>query len=310
MSGTTTAPRSAATPPPGLASIGRIRGSLGWLLVIVAVAVAFIFPLSGMLLASQIVSFAGVILAIVQGSRRYGTWTLLAFFVICYVISTFWESFSIATAFPFGDYEYTLFPQWFNVPIFIGISYFGIGWVSWATVNVILDRADERLNLRTRAGRINVVALPVLAGAVMTMWDVGADSLIATARGAWNWYDGGGLFGVPWTNYVGWWFVTWCFFQVWALLLAVRQTRASTESATTLPAISHLQPVLMYLSFAVVATTTFIAATDPPVSVDASGVSWDTASLNETMMIINLFTIVPISILAITKILRGDLNRA
>jgi uncharacterized membrane protein len=309
MSRTTDATVRTDASPPGSATVGRVRGTIGWILVAVAAGTAIVFPLSGLLLSAQIVAFAGVLLAVVQGGRRYGALTILAFFVLCYVISTFWESFSIATGFPFGDYVYTLMPQWFNVPILIGITYFGIGWVSWMTVNALLDRADERLDLRTRAGRVNVVALPVISGAVMTMWDVGADSLISTVRGVWLWEDGGGLFGVPWTNYLGWWFVTWCFFQAWTLILAARQTRAPADATRTLPAVSHLQPVLVYGSFAIIAITTFIAASDPAVSVDPTGVEWDTNALNESLMIINIFTMIPIALLAIMKIARGDLAR-
>ncbi|WP_104182323.1 hypothetical protein [Arthrobacter sp. B0490] len=47
---------------------------------------------------------------------------------------------------------------------------------------MIFDRADEHLDLRTRAGRVDVVALPALSGAVMTMFDGGLDPISATIR--------------------------------------------------------------------------------------------------------------------------------
>ncbi len=287
----------------------RIRGLLGWTTVGIAVVGALILPLVGAIGAAQVVSLAGVALAFVQGTRRYGWPVLIGLFVISFVISNIWENLSILTGFPFGNYHYTLMPQLFLVPVIIGVTYFGLGYVSWMTANTVLDRADERLDLRTRTGRINVIALPVLAGAVMTMFDVGADSLIATVRQVWIWHDGGGLFGVPWTNYVGWWFVTWSFFQVFALVLAIRQTRRSGSGVEAIRQVSYLQPVLIYAMFAVAAITTFMGSTDSGTVSDATGVEWDTAALNETLMIINIFTIIPISLFAIVKILRGDLNR-
>lgn len=284
----------------------RVRWWLGWAAVAAAAFIAVVFPLAGLVGGAQVLAQCSVALAVIQGSRRYGWRLLLAFFAICYVISSFWENLSVMTGFPFGSYTYTLMPQLFNVPVIIGVTYFGIGWVSWMVTNTILDRPDERLDLRTRAGRINVVALPLLAGALMTMWDVGADSLISTVRGMWIWHDGGGVFGVPYTNYLGWWFVTWSFFQVFTLILAYRQTRRSPSELAPLPRVSALQPVLAYMMFAVISVTTFIAARGPETATDPTGVVWDAGAINETLMVINLFTLIPVSIFALAKIARRD----
>ncbi len=206
--------------------------------------IAVVFPLAGLVGGSQVLAQCAVALAVIQGSRRYGWRLLIAFFVICYVVSSFWETLSVLTGFPFGNYTYTLMPQLFNVPVIIGVTYFGIGWVSWMVTNAILDRPDERLDLRTRVERINAFALPLLSGALMSMWDLGADSLISTVRGVWIWEDGGGVFGAPFTNYIGWWFVTWSFFQIFTLVLAFRQTRRPAGTHEILPQVSYLQPVL------------------------------------------------------------------
>jgi putative membrane protein len=287
-----------------------IRQILGWIVVAAAAAAAVIVPLTGAPAAAQTIALLGVALAVVQGTRRYGWGTLLAFFVISYVVSSIWENLSVMTGFPFGNYYYTLMPQLFYVPVFIGFAYFGIGFVSWMTANTILDRADEKLDLRTRAGRINTFALPLLAGAVMTMFDVGIDSISSTVRNAWVWEDGGGVFGVPFTNYLGWWFVTWSFFQVFALVLAVRQTRRPAGTADGLPRISHLQPVLLYMMFGISSIFAFLGFTDADTVVDTTGMTWSTPAVFETLMIFNVFSIIPVSLFAITKIARGDLSRA
>lgn len=279
-------------------------------MVAAAAATAVIVPLTGAPAAAQLIALLGVTLALVQGTRRYGWGPLLAFFVISYVISFIWENLSVLTGFPFGNYYYTLTPQLFYVPVIIGVAYFGIGFVSWMTANTILDRADEHLNLRTRPGRINVVALPVLAGAVMTMFDVGIDSISSTVRNAWVWEDGGGVFGVPFTNYLGWWFVTWSFFQVFALVLAIRQTRRTAETTAGLPRISHLQPVLIYMMFGISSVFTFLGFPEGDTVVDATDMAWSTPAIFETLMIFNIFSIIPVSLFAITKIARGDLSRA
>jgi putative membrane protein len=277
--------------------------------VAAAAAAAVIVPLTGAPAAAQSIALLGVALAVVQGTRRYGWGPLLAFFVISYVISSISENLSVMTGFPFGNYYYTLTPQLFYVPVFIGFAYFGIGFVSWMTANTILDRADERLDLRTRAGRINAFALPLLARAVMTMFDVGIDSISSTVRNAWVWEEGGGVFGVPFTNYLGWWFVTWSFFQVFALVLALRQTRRPAGTTDGLPRISHLQPVLLYLMFGISSIFAFLGFTDAETVVDTTGTTWSTPAIFETLMVFNVFSIIPVSLFAITKIARGDLGR-
>ena len=297
------------TEGPPRRSNAPVRRALGWIVVASAAAAAVIVPLTGAPAAAQTISLLGVALAVVQGTRRYGRGTLLAFFVISYVVSSIWENLSVMTGFPFGNYYYTLTPQLFYVPVFIGFAYFGIGFVSWMTANTILDRADEKLDLRTRAGRINTFALPLLAGAVMTMFDVGIDSISSTVRNAWVWEEGGGVFGVPFTNYLGWWFVTWSFFQVFALVLAVRQTRRPARTTDGLPRISHLQPVLLYMMFGISSIFAFLGFTDAETVVDTTGMAWSTPAIFETLMVFNIFSVIPVSLFAITKIARGDLSR-
>jgi uncharacterized membrane protein len=303
----TEAQSSAAAPLPSAG--GRVRQILGWVLVAASAIIAVVVPLTGSPAAGQFIALLAVALAAVLGTRRYGWRLVLAFFVISYVISSIWENLSVMVGFPFGNYYYTLMPQLFYVPLIIGVAYFGIGFVSWMTTSAILGGADGRLNLRTRAGRVNVFALPVLSGAVMTMFDVGIDSISSTLRHTWIWEDGGGFFGVPWTNYVGWWFVTWSFFQVFALVLAVRQTRRGADAPDGLPHVVHLQPVLMYLMFAVASVTSFMGFPEGDTVVDAVGVTWSTPAIFETLMITNIFTIVPVALFAIAKIARGDLRR-
>ncbi|MET7783920.1 carotenoid biosynthesis protein [Streptomyces mirabilis] len=247
--------------------------------------------------------------AFIHGVRRYGVRRLLTFFVVTFVVSNFFEDLSIFTGFPFGDYHYTGSPKLLEVPIQIGPIYFGLGYLAWLTASALLDNADSRLGrARGRVGTINIFALPPLAAAVMTMFDVGSDSISSTVSHVWIWEHGGGVFGVPYTNYLGWWFVTYVFFQIFALILAKADLNRSTQNTTGLRRGSLAQPALIYTGLGLSSITYFMADHTTRVT-DASGVVWGTAALDETMMTINIFGLVVVGLLTLVKIARGDTTR-
>lgn len=275
-----------------------------WTLVAAALTTSVVLPLTGFGGAVMVSLLMTLPFAAIHGVRRYGWQRLLTFFVVTYAISNAFENLSISTGFPFGHYHYTGDLKLFQVPFMIGIIYFGLGYVSWLTASTLLDRADERLNWHERAGRVNTFALPAIAAAVMTMFDVATDAQASTVGGSWIWERGGGVFGVPYTNYLGWWLVTYTFFQVFALLLARTQTRAGRLGTATTPG-SLLQPVLLYASAGLTTITAFMA-TDPGTAVDATGVTWDVSAINETAMTVGVFTVLTVAALALIKIARGD----
>jgi putative membrane protein len=243
--------------------------------------------------------------SLIHGVRRYGGKALLFFVAETLVVSNVVENVSITTGFPFGHYHYTGGPQLIHVPIAIGPIYFALGYVCWLVASTLLDAADTRLNARAGTGRrMNVVALPMLAAAVMTMYDLGMDSIASTVNKHWIWERGGGLFGVPYTNYLGWWLTTYLFFQIFAVYLARSPSPMRADGRGAL-----LQPVLLYAALGLTSVTYFIAASGKAVT-DAAGVVWSGHALNESMMTINLFTVVFVACLAAAKLARNDVKRA
>jgi putative membrane protein len=69
-----------------------------------------------------------------------------------------------------------------------------------------LDRFDDRLT------SAEVILVPALASFVMVMWDLCIDPASSTISGAWIWRDGGGYFGVPLVNFLGWYL---CVFTIY-----------------------------------------------------------------------------------------------
>lgn len=278
-----------------------------WAFAFAGAAAALFLPLTG--LPIFVALLLTIPFALIHGIRRYGWKLFFSFFAVTFVVSNVFENLSILTGFPFGHYHYSGSLKLFHVPIFIGPIYFGLGYVNWLVASTIFDRADEHLDLRERSGRINVVILPVLAAAVMTMFDVGSDSVASTIGNSWIWEQGGGVFGVPYTNYLGWWLVTYVFFQIFALMLARRRLRQSPASIVM--AGNMLQPIVIYLSLGLSSVSNFIVmARDTGSVMDQAGTNWGVAALTETMMTINVFGLVVIAFIALAKIAGEDAGPA
>ncbi len=98
------------------------------------------------------------------------------------------------TGFPFGQYHYTehLQPQLLGVPLLIPLAWLMMLAPTWGVVQIILK------------GRGGALAFAALSGLAFTAWDLYLDPQM-TARELWVWETPGGYFGIPWSNYFGWW---------------------------------------------------------------------------------------------------------
>lgn len=261
-----------------------------WILAAAAVVLAVVLPFvaTGAAAILPVLLLAAPI-ALIDGIRRHGWLTLLFFGVETLLISNFFENLSVETGFPFGHYHYTGGPQIIHVPIYIGPVYVGLGYLCWRVAELLLAGGRRRT--------ADLFGVPALAAVLMTVFDLGSDSIASTVNRVWEWERGGGVFGVPFTNYLGWWLVTYLFFQVFAIYLHHR--RAAARETTQAPA------PIVYAALALNAVSYFLAAENVAVT-DPSGAVWSHQALAETMMVINLFAVLPFALLALRSAIRGQ----
>ncbi|MGZ3259364.1 MAG: carotenoid biosynthesis protein, partial [Croceibacterium sp.] len=142
-----------------------------------------------------------------------------------------------------------------------------------------------------------VVALPILSAFVMTQWDVVMDPAGSTLAMAWVWRDGGGYFGVPLSNFLGWFLVTWLYFQGYALFAYRRRTQAPLRSHSRL---FWAVPVLSYLAAGLCHLPRLL---DPDARLlDGGGRAWSASDLRETAAVVMLFTMTPTVLLALLRL--------
>lgn len=66
------------------------------------------------------------------------------------------------------------------------------------------------------AGR-PVLTLPLVASFIMVGWDLSQDPVWSTVLHAWIWLGGGDYFGVPVSNFIGWFVTSYVLYQSFAL---------------------------------------------------------------------------------------------
>ncbi len=126
----------------------------------------------------------------------------LIFFALSSVISWTFEEVGVRTGLIYGAYHYTdaLGPKLGNVPLLIPLAWFMMIYPSYLIANLILD-GDIR---PTQGTTLRILGRALIAGMVMTAWDLVIDPGMSSPGGAWVWEQGGAYFGVPLQNFAGW----------------------------------------------------------------------------------------------------------
>lgn len=124
----------------------------------------------------------------------YEGWTNTArLFALCVLIAGGAELLGTTTGFPFGSYTYTerLGPKILgHVPYLIPPSWFMVLYPAMAIASCF---------------SLPLIARASIAGGLLTLWDVAMDPAVTTGFAYWTWKTNGGFYGMPLTNWLGWW---------------------------------------------------------------------------------------------------------
>jgi putative membrane protein len=278
----------------------KLTPAILWALA-VAYALLLVANISfGLSIPIAVVLSLSVAFALIHGAARYGWSGIAVFIVICLVVSNVLENTSILTGFPFGHYHYTdaLGPKLFLVPVLIGPAYFATGYLAWTLANVLIG------HVRRDASTFTTFAVPLIASFLMVMWDLTFDPRASTIHHQWIWEQGGGYFGVPLTNYLGWFFTVYVFLQLFALFVRLRP--AGKEAARTLPRSSYVQAVVMYAVIGLTPVLTFLVGGSTSLVTDAAGVVWQTRSIDEAAATVSIYTMIFAVALSAVKLFQAS----
>jgi putative membrane protein len=164
-----------------------------------------------------------------------------------------------------------------------------MGYLSWTVARLILD------GRQTAANRL--VGVPIVASFIMVSWDLTLDPAASTIGRSWIWHDGGAYFGVPVSNFLGWYLTVFVFFQLFALYLVRRPPRPAQGQASfwwpawTMFAVSIFRPVL----------ATLFHPAGPSTVTDPAGVTWNIAALYGTCALAAIFTMGAFAVVALLR---------
>lgn len=264
-------------------TFNKLRWSLIVIFLIVNILLIFTYHNSNLLaLDSFLVTAILFILAIFHGRERYGGKNIAIFFLITWAVSFSFENLSIATGFPFGFYHYSPSLGLLTVPLIIIFAYFAIGYLAWTLAHVLTGQYAKKLSGK------QVFIIPFIAAFLMVMWDLTVDPISSTLQGLWVWTTPGAYFGVPISNFFGWFLVVYLFFQIFALYLA----RYDTLNPEKLSKISN-KPYWMEAAtiYGITALGTILS------------VFYQYNDITISMALITVFTMVFVAILAVINIM-------
>jgi putative membrane protein len=223
---------------------------------------------------------SAVAFALVDGARHYRLRGILVFAFICLLVGNAAENLSIATGFPFGHYYFVelMGPKLFQVPVLLGLAYIGMSYVSWTLARAIVG------NPQAPVAGLRIFALPAVASFIMVAWDLAQDPIWATVLHGWLWRDGGSWFGVPISNYLGWYGTVFTIYLLFALYLRRRR-----DAPITLPLVA-LRPALLFYALCAAGNVLQVLSTQAPALVhDPTGKQWRYADIATASALVSIF---------------------
>lgn len=232
--------------------------------------------------------------ALIHGGIYCGTKKIISFFILVFAVSIFYESISVSTGFPFGNYYYSdkLGIKLFDVPLAIMPTYFSLGYVSWFISNVIFNQYFKIIENKFKAFIISIVA-----SFIMVLWDLIMDPVNSLVKSLWFWNDNGVYFGVPLTNFAGWFLCVFTFylpFTLWCYKDKVYLKIKPTYGYLYLPSIIYITIMAKYV-------LCFFFKENVIVTLQ-SGRVFSTNDIYGTVVLIGFFTMLPIGIHSLYKV--------
>lgn len=262
-----------------------IPSQVGWIFValyLLTGVLNVLFPGRGLLMAGTGVNLIfGILLSlVVVGWKRTILFNIIAFVVVAVI-----EDLSIYTGFPFGVFtHFTEGPRILAVPVVVCLGYFHYAMIGWVLADLILPRGGNNSESLRRWGRI------CLGAFVASSIDLIQDPIGVMIEERWVFPAGGGLFGVPFTNNVGWFVTVFITIALWELVLARGALPRADSTARLYFSQWHLIDAVLLGAQIVPLLLSFLFLESVPLT-DILGKTWYSGDIYEALSLIALHTV-------------------
>lgn len=263
-------------------TFNKLRWSLVGVFFIFNILLIFTYKNPNLLAVDSLLTTALLfVIAVMHGAERYGKKNISVFFLITLVVSFSFENLSILTGFPFGFYHYSPSLGLLNVPLVIIFAYFAIGYLSWMLSHILTGQFNRKLKGK------EIFIVPFIAAFIMVIWDLTVDPISSTLQGLWVWTTPGAYFGVPISNFFGWFLVVYIFFQIFALYLSKYDNNGLEKNSVSINKPYWSEAAVVY---GIIGLGTIFS------------IFYQFNDITISMALITVFTMLFISILALTNI--------
>lgn len=137
------------------------------------------------------------------------------------------EEFGVHTGIIYGRYYFTsmMGPKLDVIPVALVCLWILLLYLAYTITNLILDGSPVQTNF----SHSRIIFGAIMGALVVTTIDLNADPF-AAENGWWVWQDGGAYFGVPYHNFVGWFFVAFVSYIVHGYQLRREELPNLTEA--------------------------------------------------------------------------------
>jgi uncharacterized membrane protein len=236
-----------------------------------------------------------VAFTLIHGANAYRWRGISGFVAISLAVGYLAEALGVHTAFPFGHYYFTngMGPQLFDVPILMGPAYVGMGYISWTVARVICSAGTREIELNGA----RLIALPLAASFVMVAWDIAIDPVLSTFAHYWVWVRGGAFFGVPLSNFLGWYATNYLIYQLFVFYL--RKRAGAPGSSSFGP---DRLAIIFYAVCAAGIVLRSLNSSDRSIVIDPAGVAWRISDINAASTLAAIFIMGAFVALALVKL--------
>lgn len=228
------------------------------------------------------------IFALVHGSLIYRFKGILVFALVCLSVAGMSEILSLHTGLPFGSYYFTdlMGPKVSGLPVLLVLAYLGMAYCSWVLSLLITGYRKPITGFRT-------IWVPLLASFIMLAWDLSMEADWSTVDRAWIWREGGPFFGVPLSNFFGWYLTSLVFFQIFAIYC-----RSNAPIPLSVPRFYWRSAIFLYAICAMGNLLILQLPMAPPIVVDATGKAWATIDVLIADALVSTFLMGTLALLA------------